>query len=220
MSPDQIDRVTRAYAFTDDDKAALTSLLSAAYLHAKQAAYQRAHTTAGHRVSLPVWRPGDADATAAHDWASERANGIADTYESLLRSQLEQMGDDETQEALGNVWQGVKGIMKRVADWVASFLPWKTEQIAQDTVNEGDNDGTEQFIQDVKASGTDYSKLRVRVLPETSSSDYCQDYAGRDFAFDDIGTDACPAFPSHSNCVHYLYVYAIDADGNEVEVSV
>jgi len=218
MTPDQIDRITRAYAFTPDDKASLTSLLSAAYMHAKQAAYQRAHTAA--RVSLPVWRPGDADATAAHDWANERVNGIADTYESLLRSQLEQMGDDETQEALGDLWQGVKGIVKRVADWITGFLPWKTEQIAQDTWNEGDNDGTEQFIGDVKSSGTDYSKLRVRVLPEESSSDFCKDFAGKDFSFDDPGTDACPSFPAHTNCIHYLYVYTVNEQGDEVEVNI
>ena len=57
--------------------------------------------------------------------------------------------------------------MKRGAMRAASegFLPWKTEQIAQNTWNEGDNDGTEQFVEDAKKSGTDHSMMRVRVLP-------------------------------------------------------
>lgn len=218
MTPEQIAAITKHYAFTPDDKSALTGLLASAYLHAKQAAYQRAHTTAGHRVSLPVWRPGDADATTAHQWASRRVEGIAETYETLLRDHLKQLPEDETQEALVDILRGAKGIVKKIADWFSQFLPWKTEQIAQDTVNEGDNDGTEQFVDDVRNGGTDYSMLRVRVLPETSSDDTCADFAGRDFPFDSVGTEV-PEFPIHSHCPHYLYVYAVDADGNEVEVS-
>lgn len=213
MTPEQITTITKYYAFTPDDKAALTGLLAAAYLHAKQAAYQRAHTTAGHRVSLPVWRPGDADATTAHQWAAQRVEGIAETYETLLRDHLKQLPEDETQEALVDILRGAKGIVKKIGDWFAGFLPWKTEQIAQDTVNEGDNDGTEQFVDDVIGSGTDYSMLKVHVLPEISSSDFCADYAGKIYDFDAVGSEL-PEFPAHSRCQHYLEI--LSPDGDEV----
>lgn len=225
MTPEQIATITKHYAFTPDDHAALTGLLATAYLHAKQAAYQRAHTTVGHRVSLPVWRPGDADATKAHDWAYERVAGIADTYEGLLKSHLEQLPEDETRETgdkqkhdmLGNVLAGIgiAVIVKKIVDWFMGFLPWKTEQIAQDAWSEGDNDGTEQFVNDVRDSGIDYSTLKVRVDPSESSSDYCKEYAGNTYDFDAIGVSV-PHFPSHSRCIHYLVV--LTADGDEVSI--
>lgn len=215
MTPEQITSITKHYAFTPDDKAALTGLLATAYLHAKQAAYQRAHTTAGNRVSLPVWRPGDADATTAHQWAAQRVEGIAETYETLLRDHLKQLPEDETQEALVDILRGAKGIVKKIADWFSQFLPWKTEQIAQDTISEGDNDGTEQFVDDVIGSGTDYSMLRVRVEPGESSSDFCSAYAGNTYSFDDINSTV-PNFPAHSRCIHYLVV--VTAEGDEVEI--
>lgn len=215
MTPEQIAAITKHYAFTPDDKSALTGLLASAYLHAKQAAYQRAHTTAGHRVSLPVWRPGDADATTAHQWAAQRVEGIAETYETLLRDHLKQLPEDETQEAFTGLIQGVKGIVQKIADWFADFLGWKTEQIAQDTVNEGDNDGTEQFVDDVIGSGTDYSMMRVMVVPAESSSDFCASYAGRSYPFDAVGSDV-PEFPAHSRCVHSLEIY-INADNEDNE---
>lgn len=212
MTPEQIATITRHYAFTPDDKAALTSLMAAAYLHAKQAAYQRAHTTAGHRVSIPAWRPGDADATQAHDWAYERATGIAETYEGLLRSQLEQMQESAIQEGIGD-W--ARGVVQRITDWFADFLGWKTEQIADDTWLEGDNDGTEQFVDDVRQGGDDYSMLQVRVEPGDSSSDFCADFAGNTYPFDAVGSDL-PEFPAHSRCIHYIVV--VNSEGDEVSV--
>lgn len=213
MTPEQITAITKHYAFTPDDKAALTGLIAAAYLHAKQAAYQRAHATAGHRVSLPVWRPGDADATTAHQWAARRVEGIAETYETLLRDHLKQLDEDAPQEAFTGLIQGVKGIVQKIADWFADFLGWKTEQIAQDTMNEGDNDGTEQFVDDVIGSGTDYSTLKVQVLPEVSSSDFCADYAGKIYDFDAVGSEL-PEFPAHSRCQHFIVVLSPDDNEN------
>lgn len=206
MTPEQITHIVDAYAFSPDDKSTLTDLISTAYLHAKQAAYQRAHTTAGHRTSLPAWRPGDADATKAHEWAVPLAERISETYSGLLKSQLEQMEEEGMQEALGDVIRGIKGIVNRISDWFKDFIGWKTDQIADNTWNEGDNDGTEQFIEDVIASGTDYSAMRVRVMPEESSSDFCSNYAGRDFAFDAVGSEL-PEFPAHNRCIHYLEIY-------------
>lgn len=215
MTPQQIDTITRYYAFTPDDKTALTTLLAEAYLHAKQTAYSRARTTAGQRVLLPVWRPGDADRMTAHEWATPRVDSIAETYEGMLRSQLERLDEGETQEGMGDVWRGIKGIVQKIGDWFADFLGWKSEQIADDTWNEGDNDGTEQFVGDVIASGVDYSMLQVQVLPSESSSDFCSAYAGNTYPFDAVGTDL-PSFPAHSRCIHYLVV--ITPQGDEVSL--
>lgn len=208
MPPEYASRIAAHYVFSESDKAALTNLLAGDYLHAKVQAYQRAYKTAGSRVSFPIWQPTKQEVEKASAWATPMTESIAETFETLLRSQLEQM-EPEASEGLGDLWRGVKNIVQKVGDWITGFLGWKIEQIADNTLNGGDNDGTEQFIEDVIASGDDYSMMRVRVVPSESSSDYCKDYAGRDFAFDAVGTDV-PEFPTHANCIHYLEIYVVD----------
>lgn len=208
MTPEQITTITKHYAYTDDDKTTLATFMAEAYLHAKQQAYNRAHATAGQHVTFAQRQYGAEDMDKARAWAAPIAEGIAETYESLLRSQLEQM-QESVQEGL---WQGIKDVVQRVSDWFLDFMGWKPDQIADDTWSEGDNDGTEQFVEDVIDSGMDYSMLRVRVEPGESSSDYCKEYAGNDYAFDDVGS-ACPNFPTHSRCIHYLVVYVDDGSG-------
>jgi hypothetical protein len=219
MTPEQITHITRAYAFSADDKTALAEVLASAYLHAKLQAYSRAHATAGKHVTLALWKPGSEDQGKAHKWAEPIADGIAETYECLLKSQLENMeesGDtqDGIEEGLGDLWQGVKGVVQKIGDWFSGLMGWKPDQIADTTWSEGDNDGTEQFVGDVVSSGTDYSKMRVRVEPDTSSSDYCKDYAGKSYSFESVGSDV-PEFPTHSNCVHHLVVYVVNEQGDE-----
>jgi uncharacterized protein (UPF0297 family) len=209
MTPEQIDQVVARYAYTPADREALTNLLADAYLTAKQQAYNRAYQTAGHLFSFAPWQPGASDQRSAREWATPMAASIAETYETMLRSQLAQMREDGAQEALSNVWQSVKNVVQKIGDWFASFLGWKTEQIADNTWLEGENDGTEAWIDEVKASGEAYDDLKVQILPESSSSDFCAQYAGGIYSYNDIGV-VTPFFPAHIGCVHYIYVLPPD----------
>lgn len=227
MSQNEITHILQAYAFTSVDKSALTTILANAYLQGKEQAYSRAYATAGHRFSFAVWKPGADDTQKAEEWATPIVDSITSTYEGLLRGQLEQMrpvkesdgedGDsqDDTPDDTGDQGDGIVGnvlaalgistIVKKIGEWFTGFLPWKSEQIAQNTWSEGDNDGTEQFVADAVNSGDDYSGLIVKVMPASSSSDYCKDFAGNTYLFDEIGGDV-PSFPTHANCIHYIVV--------------
>lgn len=198
----EIDRAIAAYAMTDDDKAKLADILAQAYLQAKTQAYQRAQKTAGHIITIKhPWEPGEKDHEKALSWAKEQVDSIASTYLDLLKSQLE----SDMQEGIGDI---VRGIVSKVKDWISGFLPWKTEQVAGDTLSAGDNDGTEQWVDDVLGSSDgDTSKVRVRVVPSNSSSDFCKDYAGQDFSMEEAND--LPEFPAHTNCIHSLEIYTV-----------
>lgn len=214
MTPEQIDHIVHAYAYTMADRDKLTALMADAYLAAREQAYHRAHTTAGRHVSFVPRKSGHEDTEKARAWAAPRAESIAETYEGLLRSRLEQMQENTPHEAISDMWGGISGFFQQVGDWFANFLGWKCEQIADDTISEGENDGTEDFVGDTIKSGDDYSMLKVQVLPEESSSDFCAEYAGRIFPFDAVGSE-CPEFPAHSRCIHSLVVLAPDESEDE-----
>jgi uncharacterized protein (UPF0297 family) len=210
MTPEQIDQIVARYTCTPAECETLTSLLADAYLAAKQQAYNRAQKAVGHLFSFTPWQPGDSDQRSAREWAAPMTASIVQTYETMLRNQVERIRkDEEAQEALGDVWQGIKDVAKKIGEWLTDFFGWKTEQIADSTWLEGENDGTEAWIDDVKASGEDYSALKVQILPESSSSDFCAQYAGGIYSYDDIGV-VTPFFPAHIGCVHYVYVLPPD----------
>lgn len=207
-----IDHVVAAYAFTDADKEQLVNILAKSYLLAKTQAYNRAVSRTKQVVTIRnLWQPGESDAKNAQQWASKQVDSIAETYETLLQHAIEQMAE-EPYEALGDVIGKVKGIVGAIGDWFKGFLPWKTQQIADQTWSEGDNDGTEQFVDDVKddenvdevVSGGK-SMLRVVILPANSSSDECAEIAGKTFVLDEA-----PNPPMHINCIHYQEIVLID----------
>ncbi len=194
-----------AYLFAESDKDALVHLLASAYLDAKAQAYQRAQDVAGKRLIIKKpWKSGKTEQKKAASWAQTQVESIASTYRDLLNSQLE----DITEEAISD---GVKKIVSKVKEWIHKFIPWKSKQIADNTQLTGDNVGTAQWIDDAGSAEGDPNGVRVRVVPENSSSDFCQEWAGRDFSLEDA--DSIPDFPAHSNCIHSIEVYLVE--GNE-----
>ena len=209
---DLLDRVVAAYAMTDADKAQLARLLATAYLTAKASAYQRAEATAAHVLRLThPWRPTARDAAQAQEQATEWAQSIAETYETMLRNHLA-----ETYAPLERgLWSGIGQAIKNVGAWIADMAPWKSEQIENVTTGSGANDGTDQWIDDVLAeskSGTldvsgDPNGVRVRVIPESSSNDACKQYAGHDYSLEE--SESVPTWPMHPNCPHQIEVYVV-----------
>jgi hypothetical protein len=205
--------IIKAYAFTEADKQHLTDLLAKSYLLAKTQAYNRAISRTKHVVTIrKPWQPGESDVESAQKWATTQVDGIAETYETLLQHAIEQMAE-QPHEAIGDVIGKVKDVVGKIGDWFKGFLPWKTQQVADQTWNEGDNDGTEQFIDEVQddknvdevVSGG-RSMLRVVILPANSSSDFCSDYAGQSFSLN----DNIPEFPAHVGCIHYREMTIFD----------
>lgn len=209
-----LDTLTTAYAMTDADKARLSALLARAYLTAKAEAYQRAARTASRyvRVKHP-WTPGKADASAAQVWADAQVESIAATYEGLLRHAIEAALDGE-ERAFGDMAGKVRQVAVAVSDWFKGFVGWKSEQVAGYTESAGENAGTLKWIDDasgddaewVDGISTNDGHVQVQVTPESSSSDFCSQYAGNVYSLDEI--DDLPLFPAHVGCIHSLSIIA------------
>lgn len=202
-----MDSLATAYIFTDADKQRLATMLAQSYLLAKTQAYNRAISRTKSVVQIKhPWQPTESDAEKAQTWAHTQVDSIASTYQDLLLSTIEgamldpQEKKDEKKDLLYYLFI--------VGSWFKKFLPWKTAQIANVTVSTGENDGTQQFIEDVQdeqkadevVSGGG-SMLRVIVLPAHSSSDECAAIAGQTFAL-----DKAPSLPMHPNCIHYKQI--------------
>ena len=213
-------RIAAAYAFTTVDKTALTDLLAKAYLAAKVAAYQKAVATTDGVLHLHTpWTPAARDAAAARTWATKQMASIAGTWAETI-GQLTDRVAAESADTSGNadvsLDEGLIGgllnaaaIGAGVAGGVKAFIAWKAPQIASVATGTGTNDGTAQWVSDVladEASG-DPNGVRVRVVPETSNSDECADYAGNDYSLDDAAD--LPDFPLHPNCKHSTEVYTV-----------
>ena len=220
---DLLDRVVAAYAMTDADKAHLARLLATAYLTAKASAYQRAEATAAHVLRLKhPWRPTARDAAQAQEQATEWAQSIAETYETMLtglvQKELARQQERESEEVQRGLIGGLinaAALAKGIAGGVQAFVEWKSEQIENVTTGSGANDGTSQWIDDVLAeskSGTldvsgDPNGVRVRVIPESSSNDACKQYAGHDYSLEE--SESLPTWPMHPNCPHQIEVYVV-----------
>lgn len=206
-----------AFAFTETDKQHLTDLLAKSYLLAKIQAYNRAISRTKHVVTIrKPWQPSERDVKQAQKWATTQVDSIAETYETLLQHAIEQMLE-QPHEALGDVIGKVKDIVDKIGDWFKGFLPWKTQQIADQTWGTGANDGTEQFIEDaLDGNNADevvddgLIQVRVRIEPGESSSDYCKNYAGEEYSLEEYKNLGI-AFPAHPNCIHSAEIYTVSA---------
>lgn len=210
-------QMVKAYAFTAADKQHLTDLLAKSYLLAKTQAYQKAIARTKHVVTIrKPWQPGESDVKQAQKWATTQVDSIADTYETLLQHAIEQMSE-QPHEALGDVIGKVKDVVSAIGDWFKGFLPWKTQQIADQTWGTGSNDGTEQFIEDVldkdnvdEVVDDGLVQVRVRIEPGESSSDFCKNYAGEEYSLEEYKNLGI-AFPAHPNCIHSAEIYTVSA---------
>jgi len=205
------DSIIAAYRFTDEDRQQLINILAKGYLLAKAQAYQRARSKTAHVVRMrKPWQVTESEVEKSQQWASQQVESIAETYETLLRHALEEMPQER---ALGDIISGIKNVVSAVGDWISGFLPWKTQQIADNTWSTGENAGTDQFVDDVQDEDNaeeleDDGLLRLQILiePGHSSSDTCAAYAGNTYNL----SDDVPNFPMHINCIHYKTIVVND----------
>jgi len=201
-SPDLTDKLLQAYRFTAKDKQALANALAQGYLLAKVQSYNRAQSSVGSIVLIRhPWVVGPSDVRSAQSWATEQVEGIAATYETLLRHAIENL---PVERGIGDIIGGIKQVISNIGDWISGFLPWKTQQIADATWAEGDADGTAEWIDDASdPDGIDgsTSSVMVRIEPASSSSDFCRLYAGEEYSLADFKGLAVQ-FPAHVGCIH------------------
>ena len=206
------DRVAQHYTMTTADTAKLADLLAKAYLTAKVTAYRKATSTASTVISLKhPWTPTPADAEKAQAWAKQQVESIADTYLDTIKSLIDTQMTTASATTEGLIGELIKAtaLAKGITSGVKTFATWKAPQIANVATNTGANDGTKQFIADAldEADEDDANGVRVRVVPDESSSDECADYAGNTYSLED--SMDLPAFPIHPNCPHTLEVYTV-----------
>jgi hypothetical protein len=122
------------------------------------------------------------------------------------------------------------GIAASIKAWLMQMLSWKIPQIVQNVYGTGANAGTERAIHDIlaelgnlatsllanaNARATNpqgllaklLAHIRVRVLPATSSGDFCRKYAGKSYSLAEAAS--LPSFPAHPSCIHYKEVYVV-----------
>ncbi len=197
-----IDYIVAVYALKDEDKPLLINILAQGYLQAKAQAYQKAQSRVGHIVRIrEPWQVSDSDVTKAQQWASQQVESIAETYETLLRHALEELPEER---AIGDIIGKAKQIVAAVGEWIKGFLPWKTQQIANQTWGTGANDGTNEWIDDAQDEDNtegNPDNVRVRIEPSSSSSDVCSSFVGQEYSLSEFW-DMNLSFPMHPNCVH------------------
>ena len=188
--------IVALYALTAQDQSVLAHALQEARLAILRASYQRAARIAG--VSS-AWQPTDLLLATIELEATQTASMIAETFQADLTRFLSETVVTE------KAWKqaGIGDILASIGAWFKSHFGWKSDQIVENTSSEASNEGVETFLDDVDSGGVDIgfsTTLWVGVVPENSSSDWCQDYAGYMYPIEDAGD--IPAFPAHVGCIH------------------
>ena len=211
-----------AYLLAPDAMKRLARLVYAARVAAYVASYTAQARSAG--ASPPDdWQPSDTTLAALAAAAHAAAQSVAATYRDELTNAATRAVDDwlakHADEAAAS---GVpRDLAQDVKAWADQRAQWKSAQVGQYETAQAAHQGAQDAAQDV-TDGTltddsgapiDTSQLRIAVLPADSSGDYCANYAGRVFAFDDAPS---LDFPAHIGCQHFTQV--LGPDGSEVDI--
>jgi hypothetical protein len=185
--------------FSTDEQNRMVDLLAGAYIAAQMGAYQAAFQAIG---SDATWEPAESDIQAAKGWAAEQVESIVSTYAEIFHNANPTATPEETKQ------------------WIEQYASWKTQQIANVTIGSGADAGTRAAVDDMLEAltsvdidtslipdGLSADQIRLRVVPGESSSDFCSEYAGKDYALDEAGD--IPFFPAHPGCIHGIEVYVV-----------
>lgn len=216
--------VAAAFLLTDAEVAQISAAILTARLAAWKATYAAAAKTAG--ATLP---DGGATPSAAEERKQQResdaaAASIAATYARDLASHAATFTQDWLRDHDGSLDGAEDALRDDLAAYSETRADGKGAQVAQYESGVGGNDGTHAAMDDL-ASGdlpvyddegqllSDLlSILYVAILPDDSSPDFCFDYAGNIYAFDDA-----PAidFPAHIGCIHAAYLLTAAEVGDD-----
>src|SRR5487761_2365869 len=186
-----------AYLLAPDAMKRLARLVYAARVAAYVASYTAQARSAG--ASPPDdWQPSDTTLAALAAAAHAAAQSVAATYRDELTNAATRAVDDwlakHADEAAAS---GVpRDLAQDVKAWADQRAQWKSAQVGQYETAQAAHQGAQ-----------DAAQLRIAVLPADSSGDYCANYAGRVFAFDDAPS---LDFPAHIGCQHFTQVLGPD----------
>lgn len=197
----QATEIADAFALTHADVTTLTHALKEARIQVMRATYQRCAQVAGVKVT---WEQSASLLHRIETTSAQDAKSIAATYRSELERFIEAELAAELAAEKGWKQGGIGDLLSRITGWIKDRLGWKSQQIVDNTSGEAANDGVEEFLDDVDAGdikvGDTAGSLWVGVVPDHSSSDFCQEYAGYMYPLEEA--DDIPSFPMHANCPH------------------
>lgn len=203
-----------AYLLTQADITALAEAVASGYLVSMQAAYREAAATVGS-TNGQDWTPSPEQEQAARQWATEQAQGIADTYHADLKSAIETVLD-AWQDEQGDLTGVMAHAPQLVGAWAEKRAGWKSEQVSNYSCGSGGQAGTSAFVVDMEAGNVidtdtgeaaDIGDYAIACLPEEASNDVCATVAGQTFDVQDWRE--LPEMPAHGNCPHEYLVVAV-----------
>lgn len=199
----EVAAVVAAFAFTDEEIAALAH----AILEARVAAYAFSyrHQAQTMRVSLPQdWQPTQKALDHQADLAWKAARGIAQTYQADLERQANALLAEEKR-----LRSALVGVVVGLAEWAQDRAEWKSQQIGATETSDSQDDGTQDFLEDALIGllfeGLTADDYELAVLPDEAAEPFCEDYAGQTFPLEQY-SELAGIFPAHPLCPHGVYV--------------
>lgn len=201
-----------AFLLTDDEVTRLSAVILTARLASWTATYAAAAKTAGATLPDAGPAPSASQERIQQREADAAAASIAATYAHDLASRAAQFTQDWLTSHDGSLDGAERALCGDLAAYSETRADGKADQVATYETGVGGNDGTHAAMDDLESgdltdeNGDPFSAeniaalFYVAILPEDSSSDFCADYAGNIYAYDDA-----PAidFPAHPGCIHY-----------------
>ncbi len=190
-----------AFSLTPQETATIATLIADNAAVGYRSAYHDALRAAGVRNSAPlIVTP--LVLMQLQLRSQQMAQTIAATYQRELASAisgfLATLDDNAPEQAAQrDLWYWLQR-------WASERADYKAGQIANAEVGYAADLATRSAAQAIQSGqyGPPPPRLRARVVPSESSSDFCQQYAGQTFTLDELND--IPAFPAHPNCIHEI----------------
>ncbi len=211
--------IVAAYMLTKTQRKALALAIYAARVNAYTAAYRGAARAMG-AVLAGAWEPADDALRTQRDAAAAAAAAVSATYaRDLTRQVTSFVRQWLTNEAHAGSLDGAShALASDLSGWTNGRATWKAEQIARHETAQARADGTtdagsdaqDGTLTDSDGNPIDPSQQLVAVMPPSSSSDFCFEYAGMVWPLDDAPSID---FPAHAGCIHsWVYLGPADTD--------
>lgn len=216
-----------AFLLTDDEVARISAAILTARTVSWKATYTAAAKTAGATLPDGGAAPSAAEERKQRRESDEAAASIAATYARDLATHAATFTQDWLRSHDGSLDGADEALRHDLASFSEQRADWKATQIATHETGVGGNDGTSAAIDDLDSGDLPVyddegqlladllSILYVAILPDDSSPDFCFEYAGNIYTFDDAPSID---FPAHVGCIHYQVILTA-AEVNDPEAA-